>query len=129
MKTTEEILATLSKYEVESDWRDKALWRRNNRYWLRYSQYMAMIVLDRLDELGLTQKQLAERMGCSAQYISKIMKGSENLTLETIAKLEASLDLDIFKRVSVLKGKYEAEVPSIRYVAESEELEYGKSKK
>ena len=75
MKTTEEILATLSKYEVESDWRDKVLWRRNNRYWLRYSQYMAMIVLDRLDELGLTQKQLAERMGCSAQYVSKIMKG------------------------------------------------------
>ena len=49
-----------------------------------------------MKELGLTQTQLAAQMGCSQQYVSKLLKGSENLTLETIAKLEEILDLGIF---------------------------------
>ena len=46
--------------------------------------------------MGLTQKELAERMGCSQQYVSLILKGKENLTLETIAKLETALDFELF---------------------------------
>ena len=30
-----------------------------------------------MDELDLTQKQLAELMGCSQQYVSKVLKGQE----------------------------------------------------
>ncbi|MBR3567213.1 MAG: helix-turn-helix transcriptional regulator [Salinivirgaceae bacterium] len=37
---------------------------------------------------GLTHKQLAERMHCSPQYVSRLLKGEENLSLETICKLE-----------------------------------------
>ena len=48
-----------------------------------------------LEEQKLTQRQLAERMGCSAQYISRLLKGEENLSLETIAKLEHALNVSI----------------------------------
>ena len=41
--------------------------------------------------LGMTQKSLAEKMGCSQQYVSLLLKGGENLTLETIAKIEEAL--------------------------------------
>ena len=34
-------------------------------------------------------------MGCSQQYVSLILKGKENLTLETISKLERVLDYEI----------------------------------
>lgn len=34
----------------------------------------------------MTQKMLAERMGCSQQYVSKFLKGRENLALETLTK-------------------------------------------
>ena len=44
---------------------------------------------------ALTQKQLAERMNCSQQYISKILKGKENLSLETLTKIENALDIQI----------------------------------
>ena len=40
---------------------------------------IAMKMLDRMEELGLTQKMLAERMGCSQQYVSKVLRGRENL--------------------------------------------------
>ena len=52
-------------------------------------------MLDKMEELRLTQKALAERMGCSQQYVSRIVKGRENLSLETIAKLEEALGVDI----------------------------------
>lgn len=48
-----------------------------------------------LEEQNLTQRQLAERMGCSAQYVSRLLKGEENLSLETIAKLEHALNVSI----------------------------------
>lgn len=55
------------------------------------------MMLDRMEELGLTQKQLAERMGCSQQYISRILKGTENLSIETITKIENALELAILE--------------------------------
>ena len=48
-------------------------------------------MLDRMEELELTQKALAERMGCSQQYISRVLKGTENLSIETISKIEPTL--------------------------------------
>ena len=80
-----------------SCWREEAEWRRANREWLRYSQYIAIRMLSRMDELHITQTVLAEKMGCSQQYISKVLKGKENLSLETISKIESALDIDLVK--------------------------------
>ncbi len=56
-----------------------------------------MMMLDRMEELGLTQKLLAERMGCSQQYVSRVLKGTENLSIETIFKIESALELNILE--------------------------------
>ena len=86
-----------------SKWRENAEKRVANRDWLRYSQHIAIMMLDKMDELGLTQKSVAERMGCSQQYISRVLKGTENLSIETISKIEASLGLEILEPVFVAK--------------------------
>ena len=52
-----------------------------------------MQMLDKMEQMKITQKQLAERMNCSQQYISKILKGKENLSLETLTKIENALEL------------------------------------
>lgn len=95
---TKNILDNLSQYKSEtpSKWKDAAEERRANKKWLRYSQNIAMMMLDKMDELRLTQKRLAEIMGCSQQYVSKILQGKENLTLETMEKIEDVLHLDLF---------------------------------
>lgn len=56
-----------------------------------------MMMLDKMEELGLTQKSVAERMGCSQQYVSRVLKGTENLSIETISKIERALDLEILE--------------------------------
>ena len=60
-----------------------------------------MQMLDRMEALGINQNQLADKMGCSRQYISKVLKGRENLSLETLYKIEKALDISILKSESV----------------------------
>ena len=76
-------------------WEASAEWRIKNRQWLRYAQERALRVLEKMQETGLTQKALADKMGCTQQYVSLLLKGSEHLTLETIAKLETALEIDL----------------------------------
>lgn len=104
MKTKEEIISKLSEHSSSSPskWQEKAEWRMANKSWLRYSQRIAMMMLDKMEELGMTQKLLAEKMGCSQQYVSKVLKGRENLSIETISKIEDALEMEIMETVSVI---------------------------
>lgn len=104
MKTKEEIISKLSEHSSSSPskWREKAEWRMANKPWLRHSQRIAMMMLDKMEELGMTQKLLAEKMGCSQQYVSKVLKGRENLSIETISKIEDALEMEIMETVSVI---------------------------
>ena len=61
--------------------------------WFNHSQMIANIMSARMKELGMTQKMLAEKMSCTQQYISKILKGRENLSLEAISKIENALNI------------------------------------
>ena len=94
-----EIVKRLEKRQSEtpSRWREDAQARKANKEWLRYSQKIAMRMLDRMEEQDITQKQLAERMGCSQQYVSKILKGCENLSLETLSKIEGALNITVMQ--------------------------------
>ncbi len=97
-KVADNELSILEKRRVKTDWREHAQWRRENRHWLRYSGFIALKVMKRIEELGISQKELAEKLGCSPQYISRLLKGTENLTLETISKLEDCLQMDIIHK-------------------------------
>jgi transcriptional regulator with XRE-family HTH domain len=48
-----------------------------------------------LEQKGMTQKDLAKKLGKSESEISKWLSGLHNLTLKSIAKLESVLDDDI----------------------------------
>lgn len=93
------VIEGLKKHQSPTprEWREKTLWRQQNKSWLRYSQHIAMLMLDKVDELKMTQKQLAELMGCSQQYVSKVLKGQENLSLETLSKIEDCLEISILQ--------------------------------
>ena len=65
--------------------------------WAQYSQSIAVAMSKRMSELGLTQKILAEKMNCTQQYISKVLKGKKNMSLETICKIENALGIEIIK--------------------------------
>ena len=80
-----------------SRWREDAEWRRDNEYWLKYSRSITLQVMRAMEMQSTTQAELAKRMGCTQQYISNLLKGSSNMTLETIARLENVLNIDLVK--------------------------------
>ena len=69
------------------------LMSQEEKLWFNHSQIIANIMSARMKELGMTQKMLAEKMNCTQQYISKILKGRENISLEAISKIENALDI------------------------------------
>lgn len=74
--------------ETPSKWSDEAQYRRDNKLWLSKSQKIAVKILIVMKEKHITQQELASRMDCSQQYVSKILRGTENLSLDIITRLE-----------------------------------------
>lgn len=75
-------LEQIEKYEIDNEWLDK-------------SALIAIKILSTLKSKSISQKDLAESIGVSPQYINKVVKGSENLSLETICKIEKSLGINL----------------------------------
>ena len=128
MDTVIDFLKAHQSY-VPSKWKEEAEWRRANRGWLRYSQYIAIRMLSRMDELHMNQTSLAEKMGCSQQYVSKVLKGKENLSLESIWKIESVLNIDLVKTALSFVSGYDVSEPEIRMVAEPEGHIYSSKQK
>lgn len=78
--------------------------------WQKYSQFISLRVQHSMEEKGVTQKALAQRMGCSQQQVSALLKGNSNLTLETIARIERALGVDIIKSAITHVQGYDGEL-------------------
>ncbi|HEX9513947.1 MAG TPA: helix-turn-helix domain-containing protein [Puia sp.] len=77
----------------KSDWLEEAGKRIATRGARRNARKVALRVLDILHKQGISQTDLAKRMGVSRQQVTKIVKGKENFTFETIDKLEKALGI------------------------------------
>ena len=93
MTNSEKFKSLISKEKTATVSRNKE--RIKNRARLRESQEIALKVLTKLDDLGWSQRRLAKELNVSAQQVNKIVKGKENLTLETQVKLQQALDIPI----------------------------------
>ena len=103
----------------------KFAYYKTNKKWLNQSSNIAINVLSSLKQKGWSQKQLAENMKVSAQQVNKIVKGKENLTLETISKLENALGIVLIETISysdVNSIQTKSEVIQVKKAAHFEEL-------
>lgn len=80
-----------------SPWIKKAQWRVANEAWLNISTKIALKILRALRAKDKSQKELASLLGVTAQQVSKIVKGEENLTLETICRIERALGISLIE--------------------------------
>ena len=98
-KTLEKINMLAS--EEKSTWMEDAIARQANKDWAKRSFKIAVRILREIRAQkpinGMTQKKLAEAMDVTPQYINKVVKGRENLTLETISKIEQVLGISLIE--------------------------------
>ena len=78
-----------------SEWMTDVKFREDNAEMLYHSQSIALKILRRLRELGMTQNDLSEKIGVQRQQVNKWLKGNDNFTLDTICKLSKAVDLQV----------------------------------
>src|SRR4051795_12625563 len=59
-------------------------------------QRIGVLVRDARRHRGLTQLQLAERLGTSQSAVARIEQGGQNLTLDLLGRLSAALGSELF---------------------------------
>ena len=58
-------------------------------------------------DTGMKRSELAERLGTSRAYVTKLLDGQENMTLKTVVRVAAALDRGVLPRA--LTGALDAE--------------------
>ena len=100
-QNSEELMKAITQPSSPVDWLKVAEEIEENEAWLDKSAKIAFAILSLLREKQMTKQELAERMGVRAQYVSRIVKGTENLTLETISKIEMALGASLMEVTDV----------------------------
>lgn len=85
----------LKKHEsnVPSKFQENAEWRRENREWLKWSRNVALSLIDYMEINGINRNGLAERLGVTPQYVSKMLSGKVNFSFKSIADIENKLNI------------------------------------
>ncbi len=120
MKKDTDILQNLIS-DTPSNWKAKAEYRKTNKAWLDKSADIALLILEHLRQNKISQKQLAEMIDVSPQFVNKLVKGSENLTLKTISNIENALGISLIKVQNVAESIALDKIPippSIEYSQE-----------
>ena len=58
------------------------------------------VIHNRLQELGMTKKEFAKKVGTSPAAVTRWIGGGQNFTLSTLARISAVLDIPV---ISVVK--------------------------
>ena len=87
----------LKKHESisPSHFEENAKWRKENEAWLEWSRNIALSLVEYMESNGLNRNGLAEPLGVSPQYISKILSGKVNFSFKSIAELEQKLNIKL----------------------------------
>jgi len=114
-KQTEEIIKSLISDKKDSTWKDAVDFREANKDWLNKSAKIAIKITRALRDKKLTQRSLAEKLSVSAQQVNKILKGRENLTLETVSKIESALNIELINIISQAEIQEQVAQEVIKY--------------
>lgn len=92
---TSKAIDFLEKHESKtpSRFEEEARWRQENEIWLRMSRSVSLTLIDYMQEHNFTRAALAHELKVTPQYLSRILSGTENFSIKSIAKIEAALGI------------------------------------
>jgi plasmid maintenance system antidote protein VapI len=93
-----------------SGWHKDVNERITNKAWQDKAFDIALKVIRHMRTNKVSQVTLAKDMGVTPQYINKILQGKENMTLETICRIEDALGIKLIEVVYSSSETYELEV-------------------
>ncbi len=91
----------LRKEMKNKEWFDRLFEFKSPDEKLEHETYMLSFkfmheVEEAMERQGLSKKQLAERIGTSASYITQLFRGNRLLNLKTLARLQEALNIRFY---------------------------------
>lgn len=80
--------ATPSQFEV------RARERRLNATWMKWSREFALQIIEYMEENNLSRADVAQKLGVSPQYVSRILSGKINFSFKSVAEIEDGLGFE-----------------------------------
>ena len=87
--------------EKSSTFTEDAKWREDNEVWLKWSQSIALSIVDYMQANSLSRTDIAAKLGVSPQYVSRILSGNTNFSFKSIAEIEKKLGISCMGAVLV----------------------------
>ena len=87
--------------EKPSTFAEDAKWREENEVWLKWSQSIALSIVDYMQANNLSRSDIAIKLGVSPQYVSRILSGHTNFSFKSIAEIEKKLGISCMGAVLV----------------------------
>ena len=79
-------------------------WRQESSRWLKRSQRVSYVIMDYMQANQLSRNDIAEKLGVSPQYVSRILSGKMNFTFKTISAIEERLQFELFRHICDFNG-------------------------
>jgi ribosome-binding protein aMBF1 (putative translation factor) len=97
MQTREDILKKLESVTATDSgkWKERVARKANNPRALEKSRVIAINILSQLRKLGMSQKDLADKLQVTPQTVNSWVKGNSNFTIETIVRIEEILEVEL----------------------------------
>lgn len=118
----------LEKHEsaAPSEFEKDAQYRIQNERWLRWSMSISLKIIDYMQFNGLSRADIAQRLGVSSQYVSRILAGNINHSLKSIAEMEDALGINLLPTPPSQSCSYgfDEEQLRISHVADDCTVEY-----
>lgn len=85
----------LKKHEsnAPSLFEENTRWRKENEQWLHWSRNVALSLIDYMQTHDLTRAGLADKLGVSPQYVSKLLSGRVNFSFKNVSEIENKLGI------------------------------------
>ena len=81
------------KSEQHSTLTEDAKWRQENEVWLKWSRGIALSIVAYMQANSLSRSDIANKLGVSPQYVSRILSGTTNFSFKSIAEIERKLGI------------------------------------
>jgi transcriptional regulator with XRE-family HTH domain len=91
---------------------------------LRVSEDIAKLLTER----NMSRTELAKKLGCSPAYVTKLLRGSENLTLKKLFEISQALNANLNISISMNAGSPSSEAAD-RRLTPSAKRANGKSRR
>ena len=81
------------KSEQPSTFTEDAKWRQENEVWLKWSRGIALSIVDYMQANSLSRSDIANKLGVTPQYVSRILSGNTNFSFKSVAEIERKLGI------------------------------------